>query len=105
MNKQRRVPETDKRLHAFRTNQRGLFTWVILFMFMFGVGMTWDSATVYGEGLELNVNAQKSWDTVLNKADASTKRSLLRAYESTGEWKTQEGLWQQNQAASQSECG
>nr|WP_145403580.1 hypothetical protein [Paenibacillus xylanexedens] len=96
MNKQRHVPETDKRLHALGTpNQRGLFKWVILFMFMFGAGMTWDAANAYGEGLELSVNAQKAWDTVLNKADASTKRSLLRAYESTGEWKTQEGLWQQ----------
>ncbi|MBB6023478.1 hypothetical protein HNR77_004578 [Paenibacillus sp. JGP012] len=96
MNKQLRVSETDKRLHAFGTpNQRGLFKCVILFMFMFGVGMTWDAATAYGEGLELNVNAQKAWDTVLNKADASAKRSLLQAYESAGKWKTQEGVWQQ----------
>lgn len=100
MNKQRHVPETDKRLHALGTpNQRGLFKWVILFMFMFGAGMTWDAANAYGEGLELSVNAQKAWDTVLNKADASTKRSLLRAYESTGEWKTQEGLWQQKSSS------
>ncbi|MCK6077768.1 hypothetical protein [Paenibacillus silvae] len=96
MDKQARVSETDKRLHALGTpNQQGMFKWVILFMFMFAAGMTWDAANAYGEGLELSVNAQKAWDTVLNKADASTKRSLLRAYESTGEWKTQEGLWQQ----------
>ncbi|PYE48612.1 hypothetical protein HUB98_22390 [Paenibacillus barcinonensis] len=96
MNKQRRVSETDQRLYAIGTQKKPrLLHWVILFMFMFGVGIIWDVATVHGEGIELNVNAQKAWDTLLNKADAATKRSLLQAYESVGKWKTQEGQWQQ----------
>ncbi|MGQ8870763.1 hypothetical protein [Paenibacillus sp. TSA_86.1] len=66
-----------------------------MFAITFGIGMMCSNATVHGEGIELNVTAQKAWNTVLNKADAQTKRSLQQSYESAGQWKSQKEMWEQ----------
>ncbi|MDT0121203.1 hypothetical protein Q9R46_01000 [Paenibacillus sp. RRE4] len=67
----------------------------MMFVITFSIGMMWSTATAHGEGIELNVTAQKAWNTVLNKADASTKRSLQQSYESAGKWISQKETWEQ----------
>ncbi|WP_342554507.1 hypothetical protein [Paenibacillus sp. FSL R7-0652] len=68
---------------------------LIVFAVMFSIGLVWSSAAVHGEGIGLNVNAEKAWNTVLDKADAQTRRSLQQSYESAGKWKIQKEMWEQ----------
>jgi archaellum component FlaC len=67
----------------------------VMFAVTFGIGMMCSTATVHGEGIELNVTAQKAWNMVLNKADAQTKRNLQQSYETAGQWKSQKEMWEQ----------
>ncbi|WP_434752656.1 hypothetical protein [Paenibacillus amylolyticus] len=67
----------------------------VMFAVTFGIGMICSNATVHGEGIDLNVTAQKAWNMVLNKADTQTKRSLQQSYVSAGEWKSQRERWEQ----------
>lgn len=67
----------------------------VLIICIFSMGMMWSATTVHGEGIELNSTAQKAWNTILNKADAQTKRSLQQSYESAGKWISQKEMWEQ----------
>ena len=67
----------------------------VLTICIFSMGMMWTATTVHGEGIELNSTAQKAWNTILNKADAQTKRSLQHSYESAGKWISQKEMWEQ----------
>ncbi|CAI6081691.1 hypothetical protein PAECIP112173_03292 [Paenibacillus sp. JJ-100] len=78
-----------------RGRQSVLFRFIVMFAVMFSFGMIGSTSAVHGEGIELNVTAQKAWNTVLNKADAQTKRSLQQSYESAGRWKIHNEMWEQ----------
>ncbi|MEK3827285.1 hypothetical protein [Paenibacillus sp. FSL K6-1558] len=67
----------------------------VMFVATYGIGMICSATTVHGEGIELNITAQKAWNTVVNKADAQTERSLLQTYESAGKWISQKEMWEQ----------
>lgn len=77
--------------NRFRIGSRLLIGLVILF----SVGSVYFASVVDGAGIDLGVTAQKAWDSVLNKADAQTRRSLKQAYEKVGDWKAQEQAWEQ----------
>ncbi|WP_146113469.1 hypothetical protein [Paenibacillus sp. PCH8] len=62
---------------------------------LFSVGTIYFAPAAEAASIDLGVTAQKSWDSVLNKADAQTKLTLQQAYEKVGNWKTQEQVWEQ----------
>lgn len=67
----------------------------VMFIATCSIGVIFSAATVHGEGVELNVTAQKAWNAIVKKADAQTGRSLLQTYESAGKWISQKEMWEQ----------